>query len=91
LTAFGRSSVTGKRTQRDCEILCGALLRLRFCAAKQRPLGRSIVTATFVSKYGMIPKKLIYGQVLNLSDIPIGTIKKDGQFFITEKRTRLKD
>jgi hypothetical protein len=41
-----------------------APLRLRFCAAKQMPLGHSIVTAKSVSKYGVIPEKLIYGQAL---------------------------
>ena len=39
---FGRASIAGKRAQRDSEILAGALLRLRFCAAKQMPLGCSI-------------------------------------------------
>jgi hypothetical protein len=41
-----------------------ALLRLRFYAAKQMPLGYSIVTAKSASKYSVIPEKLIYGQAL---------------------------
>ncbi|MCJ7600102.1 MAG: hypothetical protein MUO63_01215 [Desulfobulbaceae bacterium] len=68
MAAFGRFSITGKRAQRDSEILDVAPLRLRFCAAKQMPLGRSIITAKSVSKYGVIPEKLIYGQALNLLD-----------------------
>jgi len=44
-----------------------AQLRLRFCAVKQMPLGRSIVTAKSVSKYGVIPEKLIYGQTLKIN------------------------